>query len=78
MRATFRGGYTIAFYKADATTGDAQEIWHNQRNDAANEVKPPESLHNGVSFLPLTYEMVVHQFALGLRFQALLPQQLFP
>jgi len=34
MRATFRGGYTIAFYKADITTGDAQETWHNQPNDA--------------------------------------------
>ena len=38
MRAAFQGGYTIAFYKADVTTGDAQEIWHNQPNDkiAAN------------------------------------------
>lgn len=38
MRATFRGGYTIAFYKADATTGEAKETWHNQPNDpiAAN------------------------------------------
>jgi dipeptidyl aminopeptidase/acylaminoacyl peptidase len=38
MRATFKGGYTIGFYKADVTTGDAQEIWHNQPNDkiAAN------------------------------------------
>lgn len=34
MRATFRGGYTLAFYKADPSTGDAQEIWHNQPNDA--------------------------------------------
>jgi dipeptidyl aminopeptidase/acylaminoacyl peptidase len=33
MRATFRGGYTLAFYKADVTTGDAQETWHNQAND---------------------------------------------
>ena len=33
MRATFQGGYTISFYKADVTTGDAQEIWHNQPND---------------------------------------------
>jgi dipeptidyl-peptidase-4 len=33
MRATFKGGYTIGFYKADVTTGDAQEIWHNQPND---------------------------------------------
>src|SRR5690242_17646863 len=34
MRATFRGGYTIEFYKADVTTGEAQEVWHNQHNDA--------------------------------------------
>jgi dipeptidyl aminopeptidase/acylaminoacyl peptidase len=33
MRATFTGGYTIAFYKADVSTGDAQEVWHNQEND---------------------------------------------
>ncbi len=38
MRATFKGGYTIGFYKADVATGDANEIWHNERNDpvAAN------------------------------------------
>ncbi|HXA50939.1 MAG TPA: hypothetical protein VNV86_11565, partial [Candidatus Acidoferrum sp.] len=38
MRATFRGGYTLAFYKADVATGEAQETWHNQPNDvpAAN------------------------------------------
>ncbi len=33
MRANFTGGYTIEFYKADVTTGDAREIWHNQPND---------------------------------------------
>ncbi len=33
MRATFRGGYTVSFYKADVATGDSQEIWHNQPND---------------------------------------------
>jgi dipeptidyl aminopeptidase/acylaminoacyl peptidase len=33
MRATFRGGYTLAFYKANVETGDAQEAWHNQPND---------------------------------------------
>jgi dipeptidyl-peptidase-4 len=33
MRATFKGGYTIGFYKADVLTGDAQEVWHNQPND---------------------------------------------
>ena len=34
MRATFKGGYTLAFYKADVTTGDSRETWHNQPNDA--------------------------------------------
>ena len=33
MRATFKGGYTIGFYKADVAIGDAQEVWHNQPND---------------------------------------------
>jgi dipeptidyl aminopeptidase/acylaminoacyl peptidase len=33
MRATFKGGYTLAFYKADVITGEAQETWHNQPND---------------------------------------------
>jgi dipeptidyl-peptidase 4 len=38
IRATFKGGYTLAFYKADVTTGEAQETWHNQPTDtiAAN------------------------------------------
>jgi dipeptidyl aminopeptidase/acylaminoacyl peptidase len=41
-RATFKGGYTLSFYKADVTTGDAQETWHNQPNDtiAANIGNP--------------------------------------
>ncbi|HTK75092.1 MAG TPA: prolyl oligopeptidase family serine peptidase, partial [Gemmataceae bacterium] len=33
MRATFKGGYTVAFYKADIATGEAVETWHNQAND---------------------------------------------
>jgi dipeptidyl aminopeptidase/acylaminoacyl peptidase len=33
MQATFKGGYTLSVYKADVTTGDAQETWHNQPND---------------------------------------------
>jgi dipeptidyl-peptidase-4 len=42
MRATFKGGYTLAFYKADATTGESQEIWHNEPNDriVANVTNP--------------------------------------
>jgi len=34
MQATFKGGSTLAFYKADVATGEAQETWHNQPNDA--------------------------------------------
>jgi dipeptidyl aminopeptidase/acylaminoacyl peptidase len=33
MTATFRGGYTLGLYKADVTTGEAQEVWHNQKGD---------------------------------------------
>jgi dipeptidyl aminopeptidase/acylaminoacyl peptidase len=33
MTATFRGGYTLSLYKADAATGEAQEVWHNQKGD---------------------------------------------
>ena len=40
MRAAFQGGYTLGVYKADATTGEATQVWHNQPNDniAANIV----------------------------------------
>ncbi len=31
--ATFRGGYNLSLMVADATTGDAKEVWHNQPND---------------------------------------------
>jgi dipeptidyl-peptidase-4 len=31
-RAAFRGGYTISFMVADASTGTAQEVWHNEPN----------------------------------------------
>jgi dipeptidyl-peptidase 4 len=29
MRATFRGGYTLSFWVADAATGEGHEFWHN-------------------------------------------------
>ncbi len=31
--AKFSGGYTLGFWVADATTGDAQEFWHNAPDD---------------------------------------------
>ena len=33
MRATFRGGYTLAIFKAEVATGEAEEVWHNEPND---------------------------------------------
>ncbi len=33
MTSTFKGGHTLAIYKGDVTTGEAQEVWHNQAND---------------------------------------------
>ena len=56
MRATFKGGYTLAFYKADVTTGDAQQTWHNQPNDAiAANVGNPH----------LTGDLVIFEFGVG-------------
>jgi dipeptidyl-peptidase-4 len=34
VRATFKGGYTYSFWKADVATGEAKEVWHNQPGDA--------------------------------------------
>ena len=33
MQAMFKGGYTLSVWKADASTGEAVEMWHNQPND---------------------------------------------
>ncbi len=33
MQATFKGGYNLSVWKADVSTGDAVEVWHNQPND---------------------------------------------
>ena len=55
MQATFRGGYTLSFYKADVTTGDSQEIWHNQKNDPL--VTNPGNAHLAGDYL--VYQFVV-------------------
>jgi dipeptidyl-peptidase-4 len=42
MQSTFKGGYTLGIYKADGMTGEAQETWHNLKNDpvAGNMATP--------------------------------------
>src|ERR1043165_5757936 len=54
MRATFKGGYTLSFYKADIATGDAEETWHNQPND---------SLVSNVTNPHLAGDLVIFPFA---------------
>ena len=56
MRATFKGGHTLAFYKADVATGDAQETWHNRPNDP---------IASNIRGAHLAGDYVVFQFAAG-------------
>jgi dipeptidyl aminopeptidase/acylaminoacyl peptidase len=56
MRATFKGGYTLAFYKADVTTGDAQETWHNQ---------PTETQVTNVGNAHLAGDLIIFQLGGG-------------
>jgi dipeptidyl aminopeptidase/acylaminoacyl peptidase len=53
MEATFKGGYTLAFYKADVTTGDAQEAWHNQ---------PKDPIASNIGNVQVAGEIVIFQF----------------
>jgi len=32
-QATFKGGYTVSVWKADAVSGEAIEVWHNEPDD---------------------------------------------
>ena len=32
-RATFKGGYNLAFWVAEVKSGEAREVWHNKAND---------------------------------------------
>jgi dipeptidyl-peptidase 4 len=56
MRATFKGGYTLSFYKADVTTGDAQETWHNQ---------PTETQVTNVGNAQLAGDLLIFQLGGG-------------
>jgi dipeptidyl-peptidase-4 len=56
QRATFRGGYTVSVMKADAATGEAKEVWHNQPND---------TLVNTFTNLRLAGDYVVFPFNVG-------------
>jgi dipeptidyl-peptidase 4 len=50
--AAFSGGYNLAFWVADAITGDAQEIWHNA---------PDEKVFNGINTISWRGDHVVFQ-----------------
>ena len=48
----FVGGYNLSFWVADATTGDAQEFWHNAKD---------EKLFNGINAITWHGDHVVFQ-----------------
>ena len=50
--ATFSGGYNLSFWVADAVTGDAQEFWHNAKD---------EKVFNGINAVTWHGEHVVFQ-----------------
>jgi dipeptidyl aminopeptidase/acylaminoacyl peptidase len=50
--ATFSGGYNLSFWVADAATGDAQEFWHNAKD---------EKVFNGINAIAWHGEHVVFQ-----------------
>jgi dipeptidyl aminopeptidase/acylaminoacyl peptidase len=50
--ATFSGGYNLAFWVADAATGDAQEFWHNA---------PQEKVFNGINGIAWKGDRVLFQ-----------------
>ena len=50
--ATFSGGYNLSFWVADAVTGDAQEFWHNAKD---------EKVFNGINTMTWQGEHVVFQ-----------------
>ena len=56
MRATFKGGYTLSFYKADVNSGEAQETWHNQ---------PTDPLAANIAQAHLAGDLVVYQLAVA-------------
>jgi dipeptidyl-peptidase-4 len=33
MQSAFKGGYNLSVWKADVSTGEAREVWHNRPND---------------------------------------------
>ena len=55
-RATFKGGYTYSLWKADAATGEAGEIWHNQ---------PGDPTFNTVANMRLAGDNLVFRFNIG-------------
>jgi dipeptidyl aminopeptidase/acylaminoacyl peptidase len=55
-RATFKGGYTYSFWRADVLTGEASEIWHDQ---------PGDTTFNSVSNLRLAGDYLVFRFNVG-------------
>ena len=55
-RAAFKGGYTWSLWKAEAATGEAKEIWHNEPGDLA---------FSTISNMRLAGDYLVFRFNIG-------------
>ena len=52
-RATFRGGHTLSIMKASITSGEAEEVWHNEPDDRTfGSVNSPRLAGNYLVFAP--------------------------
>ena len=53
-QAAFKGGYTLAVWKADVSTGEAREVWHNKPNDRQFRTLTNARLAGDTLVFPLT------------------------
>ena len=54
MQSAFKGGYTLAVWKADVSTGEAREVWHNKPNDRQFTTLTNARLAGDTLVFPLT------------------------
>jgi dipeptidyl-peptidase 4 len=54
MQAAFKGGYTLSVWKADVSTGEAREVWHNKPNDRQFSTLTNARLAGDTLVFPLT------------------------
>jgi dipeptidyl-peptidase-4 len=53
-QAAFKGGYTLSVWKAEVSTGEAREVWHNKPNDRQFSTLTNARLAGDTLVFPLT------------------------